>query len=156
MKHSPDTRTAMEQLKRGDAKLSKEAREFRASRAHLQGGDPDAAKERGAQLVGPWFSSLDGAHYLRQPTRNAFWIWAQRHNVVPIRRAGLVLYAKRDIDLVLGAMGRGRSAAGRYSGPVVVHGGSRGESDAIEALRREVAALREEVSSLRAAFVASQ
>jgi hypothetical protein len=85
--------------------LSKQALQFRARRAQLGQCGPHAVTG-GAQLTGPWFNSLDGAHYLRQNTRHAFRMWAQRHRVVPIRRAGLVLYAKADIDRVLGLLGK--------------------------------------------------
>lgn len=89
--------------------ISQEALEFRARRRHLEERGPESVTG-GAQLVGPWFNTLDGANYLRQPTREAFRVWAHRHRVVPIRRAGLQLYAKADIDRVLRVIGRQRSA----------------------------------------------
>jgi hypothetical protein len=88
---------------------SQQALQFRARRAQLHQCGPHAVTGN-AQLVGPWFNSLDGANYLRQNTRGAFQIWAKRNGVVPVRRAGLVLYAKADIDRVLGLLGRKLSA----------------------------------------------
>jgi hypothetical protein len=89
--------------------LSHEALQFRARRGQLHESSPEAVAG-GAQLAGPWFNTASGAKYLAQPTRNAFRMWAQRHGVIPIRRAGLVLYAKADIDRVLGLTGRRCSA----------------------------------------------
>lgn len=80
--------------------IPQEALEFRARFAQLHQSSAQAVTG-GAQLTGPWFNSLDGAQYLRQNTRAAFRIWARRHCVVPVKRAGLVLYAKADIDRVL-------------------------------------------------------
>lgn len=86
---------------------SKHALEFRSRAPKLHESGPEAVTG-GANLVGPWFNSADGAMYLRQPTRGAFRIWARRHGVVPVKKAGLVLYAKADIDRVLGV---GRKSA---------------------------------------------
>ena len=89
--------------------IPQDALEFRARHGQLAERGPDAVTGN-SQLVGPWFNTLDGANYLRQPSREAFRVWAHRHGVIPIRRAGLQLYAKADIDRVIRVIGRQRSA----------------------------------------------
>ena len=81
--------------------LSTHALQFRARRAQFRKSSADAVTG-GAQFVGPWFNTKTAAAYLDKPTRHAFWIWAKRHGVIPVRRAGCQLYAKADIDRVLG------------------------------------------------------
>jgi hypothetical protein len=116
-----------------------------------------------AEFARPWFNTLTAARSLDKPTRAAFSAWAKRQGVVPVRRAGLVLYAKADIDRVLGLLGRSRTGGVTIRCPPIVNharpvGRDRKEAgvqDAgIAALRAEVATLRSEVTSLRAAISA--
>lgn len=81
--------------------LSQRALEFRARRRKVGQCSADAVTG-GSQLTGPWFNSASAAIYLDRPSRAAFRVWAKRHGVVAVKRAGLVLYAKADIDRVLG------------------------------------------------------
>jgi hypothetical protein len=62
----------MEQLKRGDEKLSKEALKFRASRGEFQQCGPETVTG-GSQFTGPWFNTLTAARYLDRPSREAGW-----------------------------------------------------------------------------------
>lgn len=83
--------------------LSQQAREFRARRSHLGAQSVTTGAER---FNRPWFNSWTAAQYLDKPTREAFWVWAKRKGVVPVKRAGCLLYAKADIDRVLGLLGK--------------------------------------------------
>jgi len=94
-------------------KLSPRALEFRARFPELAQGQSHAEikpREDEDAFHGPWLSSLDGARYLRRPSRDAFRKWARRHGVVAVSSGGRMLYAKADVDRVLNVRRSRRSA----------------------------------------------
>lgn len=49
----------------------------------------------------PYLTTDEAAEYLRQPTRDAFRKWAQRHGVTLLRRGRTLLVDRRELDRVL-------------------------------------------------------